>query len=401
MGRDQLRVVIAGGGVAALEAAFALRALAEDRADVEVVAPETEFVYRPLSVAEPFRVGDVPRFPLRGLVEGAGARLRRARLAGVAPDRKAVVTAEGEELAFDVLLLALGAVAREAIPGALTFRGPQDGPALGEVLRAAREGRARRIVFALPEGVSWSLPLYELALLTRLHLTANNVPGVDLTLVTPEEEPLRLFGSAASAAIRDLLEIQDVRLHTGTRPLGFEGGTVRVESGSALEADHVVALPVLEGPRLRGVPHDDDGFVPTDDLGLVEGLVDVYAAGDMTQFPIKQGGLATQQADSAASAIAALAGAAVEPAPFRPVLRGLLLTGSLPRYLRGEGGGARSAVDSEALWWPPAKIVGRYLAPYLAARAGIREPSTWAPEVASVPVDVELELGRAGAQPMS
>ena len=56
-------------------------------------------------------------------------------------------------------------------------------------------------------------------------------------------------------------------------------------------------------------------------------LEDVFAAGDIANFPIKQGGLAAQQADAAAEAIAAEAGAQVDPQPFKPVLRGILLTG--------------------------------------------------------------------------
>jgi sulfide:quinone oxidoreductase len=181
----------------------------------------------------------------------------------------------------------------------------------------------------------------------------------------------------------------------------FQQGRLTVEPGGTLSADAVVALPVFEGPRVQGVPQDEDGFVPVDELCRVEGLDDVYAAGDLVQFPVKQGGLAAQQADAAASAIAADAGAAVEPAPFKPVLRGLLLTGGLPRFLRAESAGSEAAIDTEALWWPPAKIVGRYLAPYLAAHAGIREPSSWAPEVDAVPVDVELELGPTGARPIA
>ena len=135
-----------------------------------------------------------------------------------------------------------------------------------------------------------------------------------------------------------------------------------------IEADRVVALPRIEGPRLPGVPHDANGFVPIDDHGGVLDVEDVYAAGDLTNFPIKQGGLAAQQADAAAEAIAAAAGAEITPTPFRPVLRGLLLTGLSPRFMRAEVGSQESQVDTEPLWWPPAKIVGRHLAPFLAAQ---------------------------------
>jgi sulfide:quinone oxidoreductase len=395
------RVVIAGGGVAALEAALALRALAAERVDIEVIAPQADFVYRPLAVAEPYRVGDVARFPLRTIVADAGARLRRGRIARVDADRHEVATGLGQRVEYDALLLALGAVPVKAVPGAITFGGPDDGPRLSRLLGRVRDGRVRRIVFVVPEGATWPLPLYELALLTRAHTAAQGVAGVDLTIVTQEESPLALFGTPASDALADLLALQEIELRTRAHGRMFRNGRLTVEPDGTLEADAAVALPVLEGPRIGGVPRDEDGFVPVDALCRVVGLDDVYAAGDLIQFPVKQGGLAAQQADAAASAIASAAGAPVPPSPFKPVLRGLLLTGGLPRFLRSEGEGVGASVDTEALWWPPAKIVGRYLAPYLAEHAGIREPSTWAPDVDAVQVDVELELGPAGARPIA
>jgi len=97
-GGDRLHVLIAGGGVAALEAALALRALAEDRVEVELLAPEDDFTHRPMAVAEPFRVGEVVRFPLRAIVEAAGARLRPGLLASVDPDQRGAPTLEGDAL---------------------------------------------------------------------------------------------------------------------------------------------------------------------------------------------------------------------------------------------------------------------------------------------------------------
>jgi sulfide:quinone oxidoreductase len=394
------RVLIAGGGVAGLEAAFALHAVDDGRVDVEVIAPDTEFVYRPLAVVEPYRVGDVARFPLHSIVSAAGGRLRPGRIRAVDPDLHLLKTADGAALEYDSLLLALGAVPLEAVPGALTFGGPEDGPALSRLLGRLREGRVRSIAFVVPDGASWPLPLYELALLTRMHATSFGVSGVRLTIVTPEESPLSLFGRPATHALADLLAIQEIELRTRAHAVQFTGGRLTVEPDGVLEFDAAVALPVLEGPRVRGIPQDDEGFVPVDELCRVQGVDDVYAAGDLVQFSVKQGGIATQMADAAASAIAAAAGAPVAPAPFRPVLRGLLLTGGLPRFLRGEGGGSEAAVDAEALWWPPAKIVGRYLAPFLAERAGIREPSSWTLDDDAIPVDVELELGPTGARPI-
>ena len=393
-GPTRMHILIAGGGVAALEAVLALRALAEDRVSIELVTPEEYFTYRPLAVAEPFGVGEVKSFPLRALTEAAGARFRSGLVAAVDPERHVVASQDGEELAYDLLLLALGAKPREAVPNALTFRGPEDGPAIAALLDEALAGEVRSIAFALPAGASWPLPLYELALLTGNFLTDRGTRGVAVKLVTPEESPLAIFGAEARDAIRELLERRGIELRLRTTPLSVDEGGLRVAPDGVVEAERVVALPRLEGPWIPGIPSDAHGFVPTDEFGRVGSQEDVYAAGDVTQFPLKQGGIATQQADAAAAAIAARAGAPVEPVPFKPVLCGLLLTGMTPRYLRAEAGTARSAVDAEALWWPPAKIVGRYLAPFLATHLGTAQTQ---PEPSdAVPVEVEFDPNEDG-----
>jgi sulfide:quinone oxidoreductase len=388
-----LHVVVAGGGVAGLELALALQALAEERVSVEIVAPEKDFVYRPLAVVEPFRAGEATSFPLPALVHAAGAELHTGEVAAVDASKKSVTTTDGGELPYDVLAVTLGARAREAVPGALTFRGPRDGPALAALLEEVVDGRVRRLAFAVPAGATWPLPLYELALLTETYLADRGTMEVELTLVTPEEAPLAIFGRAAGEALQELLDMRGIRVQVRTTPLRFEDGALQLAPSGSLDADAVVALPRAEGPFLSGLPSDAAGFVPTDDQGRVPGLDDVYAAGDVTQFPVKQGGIATQQADAVAEAIAAWAGAPVEPTPFRPVLRGLLLTGLFPRFLRAEPGTAVSTIDTEALWWPPAKIVGRYLAPFLAERIGLAHAPPPQGEGA-VPVEVVVEPAR-------
>lgn len=385
------RVVIAGAGVAGLEAALALRTLAHDLVSVELISPEDQFTYRPLSVAEPFRVDQIQRFPLADLVEAAGATLRRGSVSGVDAERKTAALGKSEEVDFDALVVALGARPHEAVAGALTFRGPADGPALEAVLERAAAGTLRRIAFVVPAGISWPLPLYELAFLTGNHLTDIGTRGVELVIVTPEEHPLGVFGREASAAIEELLEIRGIELQLGAAATAWRDGVLEVAGATSVEADAVVALPQLVGPALAGLPHDGGGFIPTDMEGRVSGTVDVYAAGDATQFRPKQGGLAAQQADAVAAAIAIDAGANVRPMPFRPVLRGLLLTGFVPRYLRADIRAGTSVVDTEALWWPPAKIVGRHLAPFLAAQLGLTAALPEHAKEHAIEVEVELD----------
>ena len=379
------KVLIVGGGVAALEAALALQELAPELTQVELVAPETRFGYRPLLVT-----GEQRSFPLRRLTEAAGATLRKGIVTAVDPEEHLVFTTEGDELAFDLLLLAPGGVSLPALPGALCFRGPDEAAALAQMLDDALAGMINGFVFAVPTGTRWTLPLYELALLTRARLVDNFATGVKVTIVTPEDAPLELFGAAASSAIAELLDDRGIELVPGTTSLSFAGGALQIAPGGSIAADRVVALPRLEGPRLNGVSSDPLGFLPTDPFAQVYGEIDIWAAGDATSFPLKQGGIAAQQAEVAAESIAARAGADVEPSAFRPVLRGLLLTGMSPRFLRAEGSPAASLIDTEPLWWPPAKIVGRHLAPFLAKHLGLSELLPDAARESAVPVEIEL-----------
>ncbi|HEX6458622.1 MAG TPA: FAD-dependent oxidoreductase [Thermoleophilaceae bacterium] len=369
--KPPLRVVIAGGGPAALELLLALRELAAELVDIELIAPTTDFVYRPMRVTEPFDGGEPPRFSLPSIVRDCGGVHRLGALTAVDVDRHRATLDDGGELGYDVLAVAIGAAESIALPGALTFEGDASRRAFGRLLDELEEGRLRRVVFAVPAGVVWSMPLYELALMTAAHCRDRGVEDVELTLVTPEDEPLALFGLRASAKVLSLLRESGIAVKAGAYPTSVQEGQLLLTGGMNLAADRVVTLPRLVGRKVHGLPQDSAGFIPTDGYGRVRRAKDVYAAGDATTFAVKQGGLATQQAFAAAESIAAAAGAAVVPHPFRPVLRGLLLTGGLPNYLRAElrgGTGDDSLADVEPLWWPPGKIAGGRLSHYLAAQ---------------------------------
>ena len=379
-------VLIVGGGVAALEALLALRATAGELPHVRVLAPDAEFVLRASAVLEPFARGHTRRIPLRAIVESQSAELVPDQLAAVDHDRRVVTTAAGEELAYEHLLIALGAIGAPAFPGAITFGGPQDRDALVEVLAEAQRGEIDSIAFVVPSGATWPLPLYELALLTRAHLREHDGPDVRIAVVTPEDRPLDVFGAGASDDLEQRLQDDDVELHTLSRARGHADGTLALEGGGHVHADRAVSLPRLSGPAIAGLPHDDLGFIPADDRARVRGTERIYAAGDCTTFPLKQGGLAAQQADAAAQSIAEAIGALSDPQPFTPVLRGLLVTGDEPSYFRAYPGAEREptsvAIDAprpgrrgsapadvaghRPLWWPPSKVAGPYLGAWLA-----------------------------------
>jgi sulfide:quinone oxidoreductase len=371
MADERTRVTIVGGGVAALEAVLALRALAEDRVHIELVTPRPEFVDRPLAVAEPFGLGEARRYDIQPLLKDLGVVLHLAGVQAVEPKTSTLRTWDGRALEYELLLIAVGARPTASLPGSISVKGPGYTSRFRTMLRDLDQHRVRKVAFVVPSGASWPLPLYELALLTASHVAERELRGVELRLVTPEAEPLELFGPDGSASVRALLGERGVLLHTGHHATEVRSRELAVLEGDPVPADRVVSLPRLVGPAIPGLPHDPDGFISVDLYGHVRGVPRVYAAGDATNCPIKQGGIAAQQADAAAETIAAAAGAPVKPRPFRPVLRGLLLTGGTPRFMRAEVAGGRGAdwqVSEHALWWPPSKVAGHYLAPYLALR---------------------------------
>jgi sulfide:quinone oxidoreductase len=361
-------VVICGGGVAAVEALLALRAHFKVGLDVHLVAPNRQFVYQPLAVAAPFGLAETDLLEIAEIASDQDAKLHIDSVVHVDAQKHRVRLASDIDLSYDALLVAVGARRRDWLEGALHFGGAAAVEGFRALLERLESGAERRVCFVNPAGTSWTLPLYELALLTSSHLADRGVIGAELMLVTPEPDPLTLFGPTASRMLRDLLADRGIALRAGTRAEGIEDGELHLHPGGALEAGCVVTLAELEGPALPGLPCDAAGFIPVDQRGRVAGLTDVYAAGDGTDFPVKQGGLAAQQADVAAETIAAQMGAVLTSSQVRPTLRGMLLTGIAPTYLRATiADDGTEAFDTAAtpLWWPPSKIAASHLTPYL------------------------------------
>jgi sulfide:quinone oxidoreductase len=359
------QVVVVGGGVAGLEALMALHDLAGERAELTLVAPGTDFVYKPLLVEEPFDLGPAERHALAPLADELGARLVHKAATRVAPAEHSLELGDGTRLDYDFLVVCVGGRYRPALQGARTFPSPEPFR-IDELLRAGKG--PRRIAFVVPSGITWPLPIYELALMAQRRALELRLSDVRLTIVTPEQSPLAIFGPAASDGVAKLLAVRGIEVETGASARAVEGGKLLMTPGDRrLEVAEVVALPAMDGPAFTGLPTDEHGFIPIDEHARVEGVEDVYAAGDGTNFPIKQGGLGTQQADAAAAHIAHRLGAAIEVEPFHPVLRGKLLTGDESLHLRADvtGGAGAEEASLDCLWWPPHKISGRYLAPFL------------------------------------
>ena len=396
--RPPLEVVVVGSGVAGLEAVIALRALAGARVNIKLVTPATEFVYRPQTVGEPFDLGTAQRHGLDGVAADFDVEVVHGSFDWAAPRPQRIFTKEGDEIGYDALLLAMGARPIPAWDHVVTFAGSQDADAVRAIVREMESGEVGSIAFVVPSGTTWPLPLYELALLTARRAESVGARP-ELAIYTPEREPLSVFGREASAAVAAELERAGVLVaRYASADVTPHGDVVIPFEETPRRFERVISLPALSGPAPRGIPHDENGFIPIDAHGVVQGERHVYAAGDGTDFPIKHGGIAAQQADAAAEVIAKRAGAAVAPRPFRATLRGQLLTGAEPHYLRADLDSRStelSQASSKPLWWPATKIAGAYLAPYLAgvepggggtpARPDPDSPSGDAPAIVFLP----------------
>ena len=308
---DNTKVVVAGGGIAGLEALLALADLAEDRVELTLVAPEPEFVYKPLLVEEPFDLGPAERHELAPLAKELGAKFVLNGLASVRPDDHTVELDDGSELSYDKLVVCVGGRFRPAFDIGTTFPSLEPLEIDAILDRAAAEfhgtDRLRRS------------PGRQLAAADLRGRADDRAPGGgahlrrQLSVITPERSPLAVFGEIPSEAVAALLAGRKVAVETGSYAHEEDGELVLTPGERRLEASEIIALPLLEGPAIAGLPSDDGGFIPIDDHARVVGVDDVYAAGDGANFPIKQGGIGTQQADAAASTSPAAAGADLEP----------------------------------------------------------------------------------------
>jgi sulfide:quinone oxidoreductase len=367
-----LKALIVGGGVAGLEAALALRDLAGDSVSSTLLAPGPQFVYRPMTVREPFGFVQAKHYPLDEMARDIGVELVQDRFKWLEGEQQLVHTDAGRSLPYDALLLGLGAQLHVRFEHAITIDDRQLDEQLHGLLQDVEEGYVRRLAFISPSPMPWPMPMYELALMVARRAYDMNVE-LSITIVTPEEAPLALFGSTVSEGIEQLLEENGILTISSAHAEVPERGRVAIRPGERqLHVDRIVALPQLFGPSAAGVPKGaPEGFIPVDEYCRVHGLERVWAAGDATDFPVKMGGIAAQQADTAATGIAALAGIPLPQRPFHPEIHAILLGAPKPLYLSAQitgGHGSSSKLSETATWSPPTKVAAKYLAPYLEMR---------------------------------
>jgi len=364
----RLRVIVAGGDVAALETVFALRALAGNHVEVTLIAANHYLEHRPIEVRDPLAVHARTRVPLALLAGAAGTELRHDRVVDVDTAVRRVHTAAGYELSYDALVVAENALSRAVLAGAE----PLDDDHAAEcrfLIGELRSGRARSLAFVEPAAPTHPFDLYDLAIETAVALRD---AGITLTLITAESAPLAILGPRAAAMLEETLGAHGVHLVMSAYVQSVSERGLDVMAAVEVPAERVIAAPRLGGPRIHGLPCDFDGFLGADPHVNVPHLERVFAAGACTTFPVKDRSIAAQQADAAAMSVAALAGADVEPEPFSPVLR-CVLPSRLRWYVEAPligGLGDATRISAFPLWSRHLRFDAPYLAPHLGPVAG-------------------------------
>jgi sulfide:quinone oxidoreductase len=366
-----LRVLVYGGDLAALETALALHRLCGEACAATLVSPVRDLPVRTQAAgASPTESEGRPaRFDLGSLAAEHGLAFRSDAIVAVDHEAREARTITGSRIPFDALVVAFGARPRGAIPGVTTCWGAGDTGTLDGLLDEMRLGSGQRVAFAIPRAIRWTLPTYELSLTTARRIRRAGLTGHRLFLVTHESRAVELLGHDAGRVVTQRLADAGVELVTNQDPVAYAEGSLVATPEGSIPVDHALSMPVVEGPRIAGLPRDADGFLPVDGFGRVVGAERIWAAGEVTSFPVRQAGIAAQQALAVAASIAAEAGVAVESSPFRPSISGLLRSPVAPR--RGVPNGGGSAI----LWWPPEQLAGEHLSAHIGAKISMEPPS--------------------------
>lgn len=369
MSESRPEILIAGSGPGALEATLGLSASEHLEANVALISPQTEFQYRPNMVMEPFGVTTTAKYAVAEVIRHPNVTQWQGTLERIDTASSKAYSPEGDEFDFDALVIATGTETHtDLTEPVVTFGKPGSLEKLKEIVAEIDAGSVHSVLFTAPPGPTWNLPIYEFALMCADRAERQSGQQIAVLIATPEAEPLDVFGAENSAAARQLCAELGVVVHTDTTVEAFDGTTAHLSDGTSHAVDRVFAMPRLTGRAPAGIPTDDNGFIHVDANQLVEGTTNVYAVGDVTDFRVKQGGLASLQADAAICAIESELGDRQAPEPFVREIEAILIAASRRVAMRARIGEETSqSIAIEQPTGPVQKIYSRLLSERLRA----------------------------------
>lgn len=233
--------------------------------------------------------------PLKAL-EKKGIEVHTAEIAGIDVESKRVLLNPLNELAYDYLVIALGAeYSSEEVPGlnlAWTYYHPDGAEGLRDELPTFTQGRLAIVVPSLPYKCPPSP--YEGALLLDDHFRRKKLRDkVELHVYTPETTPLAMAGGDIGARILELLSKRNIGFTGGVslKSVNHQKGQLNFATGEPQPFDMLVATPIHRVPNVltRTPLVGDDGWIAVDRETMATRAPDVYAIGDCNSVPIAGG----------------------------------------------------------------------------------------------------------------
>ncbi len=296
------QVIVVGGGFAGLEVVKGL-----DGAPYKVLLLDqnNHHCFQPLlyqvataglsadSIAHPFR---------RTIAPMANVAFRMARVLGVRPDEKRVVTDRGE-FHYDILVLATGSLTnffgnaeleREAmqlktIAQALDIRSDFLQEFEAALYAQDEEGQRRCLNFTIvgagPTGVELAGALAEIRMtVLRSEYRELDSDRMQIWLVDSNDRVLKNFSEQASASALGYLRAMGVNVKLGARVTTYDGEVVCFQDGGTMESHTLIWAAGVKGGTLEGL---EGAEVPrahrydVDRFSQVQGVPGVFALGDV------------------------------------------------------------------------------------------------------------------------
>lgn len=290
-------VAVLGGGVGGLTAANKVRELLAPEHRVILIERRPDHIFAPSLLW--LMVGDRRREQLTRDLAGMlrrGVELVQAEVDAIDPEGKIVVAGD-RELAYDALVVALGAeLAPAAMPGyaevAHDFFDLDGAARLAEALENFPGGRVVVAVTALP----YKCPAapYEAALLIEAALRRRGVRDrSEVAVFTPEPQPMPVAGPVLGGAVTQLLGQRRIALHTNRALAAIDAARRELvfADGAREPFDLLAAVPPHRAPEVvrRSPLANESGWIPVDPRTLRTRFPDVYAIGDVATITLTNG----------------------------------------------------------------------------------------------------------------
>ncbi len=324
-------ILILGGGVGGIVTANALRESLASEHRIVVVDKRAEYIFTPslLWVMTGWRQPDQITKDLRHMLQ-FGIEVVQAEVQEIDPER-AIVRANGDDLAYDYLVVTLGAdLAPEVMPGyvetAYNFFDLAGTTKLWSALQRFEGGRVAVLVSAMP----FKCPAapYEAAMLIEDVLRRRGIRDrCQVRVFTPEPQPMLVAGPDMGVSVVGMLATKNIGFHPNLSLDHIDAvrQTLVFKNGRQESFDLLAAVPPHRPPTVvkESSLANEAGWVTVDKHTLQTHFENVYAIGDVTAIILnnglplpKAGTFAHAEAEAVAARIIAEIGGSVPQAEF-------------------------------------------------------------------------------------